>query len=385
MNPRPLRLLFVIGSLASGGAERQLVTLARELTARGHHVEFFTYRAQNFYQPLLDEAGIPLHCHVKQRKVSWNMVRELRGLLRNGKFDVVLSFMSGPNVWTLLAAVGLRVRPKIVVSERLIAHESVLGRSGLLSLAIIDRTYRFADHLTLNSYSQRDEYAEKYPWIRSKVSCIWNGVEMDKFQSTPLPPWQDPLQLLAVGRIAVYKNWHCLVDALAILRDEHGVQPVVRHAGKRTDLTPPHERYRIELEKRISALGLSAQWQWLGEVHTVPERLAEHHALVHPSIAEGLPNVVCEALASGRPVIIGNVLDHPRLIQDGQTGFLFDPHDPRALAEALLRLRNLSAEQAAQMGRAARVFAETHLSTQRFADEYEHLFRRLIEPVLHNT
>jgi glycosyltransferase involved in cell wall biosynthesis len=372
-----LRLLFVMGSLGSGGAERQLVTLARALVTRGHSVEFFTYHADNFYKPWLDEARIPLHCHVKQRKVSWQMVRHLRNLLRQGGFHIVHSIMPGPNVWALLAGMGLRNRPKIIVSECFVPNEKILGRAGMLSQSLIDQMYRLADHLTVNSYYQLDDYTRRYRWIRSRASCIWNGVDLDRFPFCPPPGLRAPLRLIGVGRIAWYKNWECALEALAILRDQHQFRPVVTHVGRLTDLTPEDERYRLLLNERAAALGLGEQWSWVGEISDVPGRLAQCHALIHPSLAEGLPNVVCEALACGRPVLASNILDHPRLIQDGKSGFLFDPHSPRSLAAAILKLHELSEAEMAKMGRAARDFAEVNLSNARLANDYERLFREL--------
>ena len=72
-------------------------------------------------------------------------------------------------------------------------------------------------------------------------------------------------------------------------------------------------------------------WRWLGEESDIPGLLREHHALIHPSLYEGLPNVVCEALAAGMPVLVSNVCDHPLLVADGERGFLFDPADPGSI------------------------------------------------------
>ena len=88
--------------------------------------------------------------------------------------------------------------------------------------------------------------------------------------------------------------------------------------------------------------------------------------------------MVCEALACGRPVILSNTLDHPRLVQDGQSGFLFDWRDPSDLAEKIRRFNELSYGERANLGKKGRQFAEAHLSMDRYVDEYESLFMNLL-------
>jgi glycosyltransferase involved in cell wall biosynthesis len=374
---RRLRLLFVLSNLDSGGAQSQLVTLARELVWRGHHVEFFIYRREDFFRSLLEEVGIKVHSFVKSTKFSLPMLRFLRKLMRTGNFDGVLSILPDTNLWTVIAAAGMWNGPKIAVSEGTCVKgiRNTWKQKALLGL--IDRSYRLADWVTVNSYHMLDYYNHKFRWMRPKVSCIWNGVDLNRFAYSPLPAWKSPLKLLAVGRLSRYKNWECIIDALAILRDEWSIQVNVTHIGELKNLIPDEEQNRVELEQRIAEKQLGSQWHWLGAQSHIERFFAEHHGFVHASFVEGLPNVACEALACGRPLIIGNNLDHPLLVQNDKTGFVFDPNSPRSLAEALRRFASLSSEQAAEMGRAARSFAEEKLSTTQFANGYEQLFLQL--------
>jgi glycosyltransferase involved in cell wall biosynthesis len=72
--------------------------------------------------------------------------------------------------------------------------------------------------------------------------------------------------------------------------------------------------------------------------------MQRHDALIHPSLYEGLPNAVCEALAAGLPVLISNVCDHPLLVVEGERGFLFDPSDPLSIAMSIERAAALDAD-----------------------------------------
>jgi glycosyltransferase involved in cell wall biosynthesis len=106
--------------------------------------------------------------------------------------------------------------------------------------------------------------------------------------------------------------------------------------------------------------------------------LQKHHALIHPSFYEGLPNVVCEALAVGMPVLVSDVCDHPRLVADGERGFLFDPNAPASIAAAISKLVNLAAADWRRISRNARQFAEDKLDVERMVTQYEALFERVL-------
>jgi glycosyltransferase involved in cell wall biosynthesis len=90
--------------------------------------------------------------------------------------------------------------------------------------------------------------------------------------------------------------------------------------------------------------------------------MTEHDALILPSLYEGLPNVVCEALACGLPVLASKISDNPRLVQDAVTGYLFDPNSPDEIAKTIFGFAQLGFEDRLEMSMAARRFAELNLS-----------------------
>ena len=99
---------------------------------------------------------------------------------------------------------------------------------------------------------------------------------------------------------------------------------------------------------------------------------------MHLGLDEGLPNVVCEAQCARLPVLVGAVLDHPRMVEDGTSGFLCDPHDAASVAEAIDRFVALDADARTRFGDAARRQAESAYSMTRLLDEHEALFDELV-------
>jgi len=174
------------------------------------------------------------------------------------------------------------------------------------------------------------------------------------------------------------KNAVGLVRALARHRELYGDTCTVRWAGTVTsDMVSRQES--AEADRLLSELGLRDRWEWLGERKDIPELLGSCDALIHPSFYEGLPNAICEALACGRPVLASAVCDHPRLVQEGVTGFLFDPGNADDIAQAIHKCHLRSVEERVRMGRKARQYAQSELSLDICGRRYEELLSRLAE------
>ncbi|MEZ4713161.1 MAG: glycosyltransferase [Caldilineaceae bacterium] len=201
-----------------------------------------------------------------------------------------------------------------------------------------------------------------------------HGVDLDHFQPRPLPP-PAITRLLAVGRLVEKKGFDVLIRAVSQLT----IPFHLRIVGD----GPLHG----ELAAAIHAAGLSQQIELCGGM-THDELAAEYahaHIVVAPSVVDrsgdrdGLPNVVLEAMASGRTVVASNVAAIPSAVQPGQTGFLLPPGDNAALARAL----NFIGQRPllyAELGHNARRLVEQKFDllccTERFCDFVANAFMR---------
>ncbi len=138
----------------------------------------------------------------------------------------------------------------------------------------------------------------------------------------------EPGFLLFVGRLRIRKGVEVLLAALKELRSRHPTA-TLRIAGD--------GEHRGRLERRVAELGLGEAVAFLGtcDAGRVRRLLAGAAALVVPSIYEGMPLVVLEAMAAGVPVVASAVSGIPEVVVDGETGWLVPPENPRALADAL--------------------------------------------------
>jgi glycosyltransferase involved in cell wall biosynthesis len=168
----------------------------------------------------------------------------------------------------------------------------------------------------------------------AQVQLLPHGVDLKRFRPRPMPLPRAPLLLLAVGRLVEKKGFHVLLEAVARLDFPFRLN-IVGEGPERERLSGLIEKH--ELENRVTLRG--------GMTHAeLPEAYGQAHLLVVPSIQDrtgdrdGLPNVVLEALASGRPVVASRISAIGSAVEHCETGLLVPPGDPLALAEALEKL-----------------------------------------------
>ncbi len=135
---------------------------------------------------------------------------------------------------------------------------------------------------------------------------------------------------------------------------------------------------REELEKRIQDKNLEKNFLLLGYRSDIPEVLKSLDVFVLPSLYEGLPNVVLEAMAAGKPVVATSVDGTVEAVVNNVTGFLIPPINIEALQNAILKvLRNK--EMANQMGRKGRERVEEHFSLEKQVQSFEKLYSSIVQ------
>lgn len=205
----------------------------------------------------------------------------------------------------------------------------------------------FAVGVSAFGRSQLCRWAPAADWPR--IAVVPCGVEPARFDD-PAPLPEGPLRLVSIGRLVEQKGQMSLVPMMARLRE--------RHPDARLTLVGDGP-LRGDLESAVAAAGLAGAVDfagWLDEAG-VRAALEASHALVMPSFAEGLPMVVMEAMAAGRPVIATYIAGVPELVQPGRTGWLVPAGDAEALADAAAELAEMSPQRRAEMGRAGRARA----------------------------
>jgi glycosyltransferase involved in cell wall biosynthesis len=163
------------------------------------------------------------------------------------------------------------------------------------------------------------------------------------------------------------KNMIGLAKALGALRERGGGELIVDWFGA----VPKDAAPLAEVRQFVDERGPHDMLRFHPPKVEIEKEYQDADAVGLFSEYEGLPNVVCEGMASGRPIIMSDVCDARHLVDDGWSGFLCNPYDPASIADALLRFTALSVEERDRMGRAARRKAEVLFAPEQIVGQYE--------------
>ena len=350
------RILLVIGGLATGGSERQLLYLVEALRGQEHEVTVavWNFRDTDVYVAPIRATGATVVSIEKRGR--GNKVFALGRLLRASKFDVVQSFSFYLNVGVALAAVGTGTLAigSVRSTLALAATESgpVLGRVSARWPAV--QVYN-------NAFAAAE--ARRRLWWRPRwIAIVANHIDVERFPDVEVPRNRT---IAAIGSLTPVKRWERLIALAARLRDR-GIEASVVIAGEGPQ--------RPFLEAEIARCGLQDRVTLLGYVPDVQRVLAGCAFLMHVSSSEGSPNAIIEALAAGRAVIATDVGDVPRLVCDGETGFVvpFESDDVLYERAALLLTRY---DLSVAMGRCARRLARERFGSASLAHETLEAYR----------
>ena len=329
-SPRRIRLVCVISSLAAGGAQRVLSTLANHWAGHHYDVTILTLAAvgeQPFF-PLdsrIRHTPLGMNWHsVNASQGLWNNIRRLsllRSAFRSCAPDLVISFMPHENILTLLAASSLAL--PVIISERTDLRVSPVKKTW----ALLRRgTYFLARRIVFQTESVRDAFADRY---RAKSVVIRNPV------CAP-PPYarrersDSSRVIVALGRLSREKGFDLLIRAFAQVKDRY----------PDWHLTILGEgALRGEMEDLCRSLGLGNRIDLPGAINDPYPFLQSADLFVLPSRYEGFPNALCEAMACGLPVIATDCGPGPReIVSHGVNGLLAQLDKVESLTVCMDRL-----------------------------------------------
>ena len=349
------RICCFTDCLGSGGAQRQLVGLACLLKERGYDVTMLVYYDIPFYKSQLDEAEVPYVVVGNTRnpiKRIWNLYKYWKA----HPAEVVIAYQETPSVIACLLRPLLHWT-KLIVSERNTTQHITLKDKVRFAL------WRFADFIVPNSHAQTDFIKANQPRYIDKVFTITNFTDTDYFVPAKCRDMVHPNNVIAVVASAKpEKNFHRFVQAVELIK-KRGYKIRVRWCG----INPP---MLAEFKSYVQGLNMSDCVDVLPSQKDVATVLQNADFFSLPSLFEGFPNALCEAMSCGLPVACSRVCDNPILVADGENGFLFSPDNVADIADAMCRLLDLSEEQYKTMSSKNREKAVSILSKQKFVDQY---------------
>ena len=356
------------------------MNLACSLHDRGHRVEVCIYRSSaNFFKKRLIEKNIKILNCDSNSKNKFTLIASLYLFVYRGNYDITMSFLDMPNL--ILEFISKFIRKSVlVVSERSSYKGFYNHRLFLLKGHFRGFFHSFADHVVTNSITQKIWLNTQYRSLANKVTCIYNGFRIGSIKPKQNRTFDKAhLKLLAVGRTSPEKNIINLIHGLNLFFKENNWLPSISWVGTRDLSSTLSKEYNKQLDELLDSLPLiKNKWEWVGEIDDLRYFYKNHDYLILPSMYEGLPNVVCEALIEGMPVLASDVCDNGNLVKDGERGFLFDPRSPQDISSAISRCTNLSDEEYLDISRDCQKYSHENLNLDNQVIKFENLFYQLL-------
>lgn len=349
------KILLFTDSLGAGGAQRQLVGLARMLKQSGYDIYVVTYYNQDFYKSYLDEYNIRNYC-LTNAKNHFKRIPILFSFFKKISPDVVIAYQETPSLLaSLIKFFGGRY--KLIVSER--NTTQVIGNNERVRFFL----YSWADAIVSNSYSQTLFLTERYERLRPKLKTIINFVDLKTYCTKPHELRKIPLITVAAS-IWPPKNTLGFLEACKILNDR-GFQYELEWYG----VVDSNNNYLKDCLDFIKSRRMT-NVKLLPKTKQIVEKYQNTDFFCLPSFYEGTPNVICEAVACGKPILCSNVCDNSKYVKDYFNGFLFEPNDPQDIALKMQNALSTNREEYTQMCVNSRKIAEENFEENRFLQEY---------------
>lgn len=357
------KILLITETLGSGGAERQICGLASMLTKAGFPCRLITYVENQFYEPYLRQNGVDYQ-FVPELWNKKTRIFKVAKYVRQYKPDVVISFL--PSVNKTMCVAKMFFGAKLVVSER--NNNTCITRSDKVQFNL----YRVADAIVPNSNSQGMFICNHFPFLCKKVHSIINFVDVNRFTPSEMPVQNDVLRIVTVARYTQQKNVLTYLKAVRMVKDM-GLNVHFDWYGDKKH----NAAYYAEIEKEYQKLDISDNITLHNPNQKIEEEYRKADICCLPSLYEGYPNVVAEAMSCGLPILCSNVYENPYIVEEGVNGFLFNPESVEDIAGAIKKMADLSFKERQEMGKRNRQLCLQHNTEEAFLKSYVELIERL--------
>lgn len=372
-----IKILHVVRP-AAGGMKKHLLDLVR-LTPKDRFEVSVACPAGSSIQEELIKLGvsvfpIPLAGELSPAR-DWATVRLLARHLVSEQITVMHAHSSKGALVGRLAAAMAHTPAAFFTAHNSIFYEEWPGwKINLFALA--ERFLaRFTDRIITVSDALKKDILNKEKIPAKQLTTIYNGIDMDSFNSN--------VDTLAVRKSLGLPPLGQVVGTIARLAPQKGVTYFLRAASLLKDyqvnfIVVGDGPLREQLERETVELGLQDRVTFAGQRDNIPAVLPVFDIFVLPSVTEGLPLTILEAMATARPVVATTVGGIPEVIQEGKNGLLVAPRDPEALAVALAGLL-AERERAARMGAAGKSLVQERFTVASMVEKTVNLYLSVLE------
>jgi len=351
-----MKIILFTDSLGAGGAQRQLVGLAVMLQQHNYDVKVCYYHDFPFYKDILDKNNVR-HELIPGANNCIKRIPIVMQYFKRESPDWIIAYQEIPS---LVASVSklLGCKSRLIVSERNTTQHTGSKEKIRFNL------YRITDYVVPNAYSQETYMRETFPMLSNKIFTIPNFVDLDYFLPIFKKRRNIP-EIMIAASIWPSKNTLGFIDSVSLLKERNISFHIAWYGKSELNID-----YYNKCQSKVSQLGLEDYISLKDKTSKIRECYQDADLFCLPSFYEGTPNVICEAMACGLPVVCSDVCDNSRYVEDSVNGFLFNPHDAVSMANALERMLLMTDADYESYCRNSRERAEKLLSKDKFVESY---------------
>jgi len=368
-----VRILFLVNGFAIGGAEVKLLELVKEIKKRSPQTYYPIVCAIGQGGPLqerFEKMNVETYVFPKKHKYDVFLIYKVYQLLKKKRIDILQTNLYYADIIGAYAA-KLAGMTKVISWDAMTAPYHY-GIKNLLA-------YRLASKWFVVSVAVSNAIKTKIIQERhvpaDKTTTIHYGVDLQYFLDTKNQAYRKILGfhskdivLGTVARLSEQKGHRYLIDAIKeIVKKYENIRVLFIGDGP----------LRKKLELQVNQLGLDSIIKFLGFRSDVKEILGVLDIFILPSLFEGLPNVVLEAMACGKPVIATNVSGIPEIIVDHQTGILIPPKDSNAIVQAIFQMLE-NPKKMKMMGKMSRKRVEEEFNLKKQVNSFIELYEKML-------
>ena len=369
---RKYTILHTIETGGPGGAETVLLHLASQLD-NSRFRSLVLLLEDQWLCKKLRQRGIPTFLGESKRWYDPRLPATMARLVRQERVDLIHSHLPGQNFYSCL--VGRLARCRTIATY----HGAVeLAEAERLREALKLWMVRRSAAAVVAVCDSMAQLLRQVGFPAEKIVRIYNGVASERFNGCGAGQFRRELGCA---------NGTKLIGMVANLRRSKGHEFFIRAARQVADAVPDAQFVAVgekeegianRLSSLIKELHLQDRFYLSGFREDVPTVLKDLDVFVLPSVSEGFPLVILEAMAAGKPIVATRSGGPQEVVEDGRTGLLVPPADADLLAAKICELL-CDPGRAAALGRAARAKVENTFSLERMVREYEHLYERCLE------
>ena len=314
------------------GTEIATYNIAKHLAKRGHEVHVITSLDEGLPKESIEQSFYVHRIKIPQMRFLGIVVFWLKALplLKRLKPDMVHGQSTTTGIVGFLAKKLLK-KPYVVYERGSEVYLPWLFKTPISKLVL-----RRADVVIALTEDMKTEMQKIYS---RDVAVIPNGIDLESYEDLPtkeasrqrLALNNNDKIILFVGTLRPVKGLKYLIQAMNMVRQKD---------TKARLMLIGYGEERQSLEGLVKELDLGDRVTFVGKVpnEKVPEYMAASDIFVLPSLSEGFPVVILEAMASGLPIVATKVGGLPEIVKDGENGFLVKPRGPEELADKVLAL-----------------------------------------------